>query len=298
MPVRATKRGAERTRLERDCDVLVCGASFAGLAVARELAGSGARRADDRPLRGRRAPDVGLRRPDGVAAARSRCTTSIRQTFDTLVAHTPHRTFRYRLPWTFSTFDYPELCATLQAAGRRRVRDGQGRRSDALRRPGRRRRAARRLRAAHHSHRPRRHPGAARRRRARLEAGARRPARPSSPRTRARRARRAARPRQRAPVARPGGASAGRRRGSRDLDRSALHPCRLRLELPGPRRAARRRRLLRAARPRQAADAAAGRGSVGAAARLPGQLDPARAASGSRRAACSSPGTRPGTACR
>ena len=43
MPVRATKRGAERTPLERDCDVLVCGASFAGLAVARELAGSGAR---------------------------------------------------------------------------------------------------------------------------------------------------------------------------------------------------------------------------------------------------------------
>ena len=43
MPVRATKRGAQRTRLQRDCDVLVCGASFAGLAVARELAGSGAR---------------------------------------------------------------------------------------------------------------------------------------------------------------------------------------------------------------------------------------------------------------
>ncbi len=44
MPVRATKRGAERTPLEqRDCDVLICGASFAGLAVARELAGSGAK---------------------------------------------------------------------------------------------------------------------------------------------------------------------------------------------------------------------------------------------------------------
>ena len=44
MPVRATKRGQERARSEqRDCDVLVCGASFAGLAVARELAGSGAR---------------------------------------------------------------------------------------------------------------------------------------------------------------------------------------------------------------------------------------------------------------
>jgi 2-polyprenyl-6-methoxyphenol hydroxylase-like FAD-dependent oxidoreductase len=43
MPKRATKRGEERTALSRDCDVLICGASFAGLAIARELAGSGAR---------------------------------------------------------------------------------------------------------------------------------------------------------------------------------------------------------------------------------------------------------------
>ena len=42
MPVRATKRGAERSPLAGSADVLVCGASFAGLAVARELAGSGA----------------------------------------------------------------------------------------------------------------------------------------------------------------------------------------------------------------------------------------------------------------
>jgi monoamine oxidase len=41
MPVRATKRGAERTPLDADADILICGASFAGLAVARELAGSG-----------------------------------------------------------------------------------------------------------------------------------------------------------------------------------------------------------------------------------------------------------------
>ena len=41
--MRATKRGADRTRWQRDCDVLVCGASFAGLAVARELADTGAR---------------------------------------------------------------------------------------------------------------------------------------------------------------------------------------------------------------------------------------------------------------
>src|SRR5271154_6443701 len=42
VPRRATKRGTERPRLQRDCDVLICGGSFAGLAVARELAGSGA----------------------------------------------------------------------------------------------------------------------------------------------------------------------------------------------------------------------------------------------------------------
>ena len=45
MPTRATKRGEERTPLSGQSDVLICGASFAGLAVARELAGSGARRA-------------------------------------------------------------------------------------------------------------------------------------------------------------------------------------------------------------------------------------------------------------
>src|SRR5690349_10071342 len=43
MPVRKTKRGADRTPLEGQWDVLVCGASFAGLTIARELAGSGAR---------------------------------------------------------------------------------------------------------------------------------------------------------------------------------------------------------------------------------------------------------------
>ena len=42
MPRRATKRGADRTAMARDCDVLICGASFAGLAVARELTDSGA----------------------------------------------------------------------------------------------------------------------------------------------------------------------------------------------------------------------------------------------------------------
>jgi flavin-dependent dehydrogenase len=38
-----------------------------------------------------------------------------RQRFDTLVMHTPHGDSRYRLPWTFSTFDYREMCQLLWA---------------------------------------------------------------------------------------------------------------------------------------------------------------------------------------
>jgi len=112
MPVRATKRGAQRTPLQRDCDVLVCGASFAGLAVARELAGTGADvLVIDRYELGERQtsacaiPTVWLRALDLMG--------SHRQTFHELVVHTPRRTSRWRLPWSFSTFDYRELCAAL-----------------------------------------------------------------------------------------------------------------------------------------------------------------------------------------
>src|ERR671932_941381 len=104
MPVRKTKRGAERTRLAEDADVLICGASFAGLAVARELAGSGARvlvldryEIGERQTSACAAPTEWLR-VLGLAG-------SIRQTFADLVVHTPHGDARYRLPWTFSTFD-------------------------------------------------------------------------------------------------------------------------------------------------------------------------------------------------
>src|SRR5437870_1494503 len=105
MPVRRTKRGAQRTPLSGSYDVLICGASFAGLAVARELAGSGARvLMVDRY-------EVGERQTSACAAptewldALGLCD-SIRQTFSELVIHTPHTTVRYALPWTFSTFDY------------------------------------------------------------------------------------------------------------------------------------------------------------------------------------------------
>ena len=112
MPVRATKRGDERTRLERDCDVLVCGASFAGLAVARELAGSGARvLIVDRY-------EIGERQTSACAIPTlwleaMELMGSLRQTFEDLVVHTPYTTARWPLPWSFSTFDYRELCALM-----------------------------------------------------------------------------------------------------------------------------------------------------------------------------------------
>jgi menaquinone-9 beta-reductase len=93
-------------------DVLICGASFAGLAIARELAGSGADvMIVDRYEIGERQtsacgiPTEWLRRLDLMDCERQR--------FDTLVMHTPHGEARYQLPWTFSTFDYRELCRLL-----------------------------------------------------------------------------------------------------------------------------------------------------------------------------------------
>jgi len=112
MPVRRTKRGAARTPLRGDADVLICGASFAGLAVARELAGAGARvMMIDRY-------EIGERQTSACAAPTDWLVNlglegSIRQTFSELVVHTPHATARYPLPFTFSTFDYRELCALL-----------------------------------------------------------------------------------------------------------------------------------------------------------------------------------------
>jgi len=112
MPVRATKRGAERTPLSGDFDVVICGASFAGLAVARELRATGARvlvldryEIGERQTSACAAPTEWLRNL-GLEA-------SIRQTFGSLLVHTPRTTARWPLGWTFSTFDYRELCDLL-----------------------------------------------------------------------------------------------------------------------------------------------------------------------------------------
>ena len=112
MPVRATKRGDARTPLEGEYDVLVCGASFAGLAVTRELAGLDARvLVVDRYEIGERQTSA-CAAPTGWLEALG-LADSMRQTFDQLVVHTPHVTTRMNLPFTFSTFDYRELCRQL-----------------------------------------------------------------------------------------------------------------------------------------------------------------------------------------
>jgi flavin-dependent dehydrogenase len=112
MPVRATKRGSTRTPIDGDFDVLICGASFAGLAVARELRATGARvLVLDRY-------EIGERQTSACAAPTDWLRNlglegSILQTFGSLVVHTPRATARWPLGWTFSTFDYRRLCDLL-----------------------------------------------------------------------------------------------------------------------------------------------------------------------------------------
>jgi digeranylgeranylglycerophospholipid reductase len=112
---RATKRGAERTSLDgTTADVLVCGASFAGLAVARELAGSGA----DVLLVDRY--EVGERATSACAAPTPwlhamGVAGSIRQELPCMRFTTPHGSVRMKLPWSWSAFDYRTLCEQLFA---------------------------------------------------------------------------------------------------------------------------------------------------------------------------------------
>jgi len=112
---RATLRGAQRTPIDRrSADVLVCGASFAGLAVARELAGSGA----DVLVVDRY--EIGERQTSACAAPTPwlkamGVEASIRQEIPHMAFHTPDGSCRYRLPWSWSSFDYRELCELLWA---------------------------------------------------------------------------------------------------------------------------------------------------------------------------------------
>ena len=115
-PARAAARADERGR---SADVLVCGASFAGLAVARELAGAGA----DVLVVDRY--EIGARATSACAAPTPwlhamGVASAIRRELPAMTFTTPHGTVRYRLPWSWSAFDYRELCAAAVGAVRRR----------------------------------------------------------------------------------------------------------------------------------------------------------------------------------
>src|SRR4051794_33439777 len=80
--------------------------------AARELAGSGA----DVMIVDRY--EIGERQTSacGIPTSwleRLGLMESERQRFNELVVHTPHGTARYKLPWSFSTFDYRTLCGLL-----------------------------------------------------------------------------------------------------------------------------------------------------------------------------------------
>ena len=129
MPVRATKRGAERTPLSGNWDVLVCGASFAGLAVARELRGHGARvlvvdryEIGERQTSACAAPTELLRAhgPRGVDPA------DVRRAWSSTRRGVPRRWRAARSPSPPSTTGSCAGCCG-SSAGDADVRDGQGR---------------------------------------------------------------------------------------------------------------------------------------------------------------------------
>ena len=139
MTVRATARGAQRHSLDGTiADVLICGASFGGLAVARELARSGAAvlivdryEIGERATSACAAPTPWLHAL-GLGAA-------IRQELPHMRFTTPTGSVRYRLPWSWAAFDYRQLCQLLYAQSDARF-------ETAMVRGRRRRRAPRRRR--------------------------------------------------------------------------------------------------------------------------------------------------------
>jgi len=110
---RATARGEERSSLDGTAvDVLICGASFAGLAVARELAGTTARvLIVDRYEIGERATSACAAPTPWLHAMGVQ--DAIRQELPHMSFTTPHGSSRYRLPWSWSSFDYRRLCELL-----------------------------------------------------------------------------------------------------------------------------------------------------------------------------------------
>ena len=105
-------RRPEQPLVDERADVVVCGASFAGLAVARELAGTGA----DVLVLDR--DEIGARPTSACAAPMPwlealGLESSVRQELPDMRFTTPHDSVRIRLPWSWGAFDYAELCRLL-----------------------------------------------------------------------------------------------------------------------------------------------------------------------------------------
>jgi flavin-dependent dehydrogenase len=118
MTVRATARGADRPSLDGErADVVICGASFAGLAVARELALGSDAPADvlvlDRYEIGERATSACAVPTPWMAAMGVQ--DAARQELPGMSFTTPRGRVRYRLPWSWTAFDYRLLCELLWA---------------------------------------------------------------------------------------------------------------------------------------------------------------------------------------
>ncbi len=91
-------------------DVIVAGASFAGLAVAAQLRGKRVLVLDRQPI------GEGQTSACGTLVSTLQALgleASIIQVHDRLVVHTPGHTFTYPMPEPFCTFDYPKLCQLL-----------------------------------------------------------------------------------------------------------------------------------------------------------------------------------------
>jgi flavin-dependent dehydrogenase len=92
--------------------VVICGASFAGLAVARELSACQASvLLVDRYELGERATSACAAPTPWLHALG--LSDAIRQEIPHMRFTTPHGSVRYRLPWSWSAFDYRHLCHLL-----------------------------------------------------------------------------------------------------------------------------------------------------------------------------------------
>jgi flavin-dependent dehydrogenase len=93
-----------------DYDVIIAGASFAGLAAANALVGKQVLLVDSKPIGAGQTSACGTLY--GVIEALS-LHDSLRQVHPNIILHTPHHDFTYRLAYPFCTFDYTDFCTLL-----------------------------------------------------------------------------------------------------------------------------------------------------------------------------------------